>query len=88
MKSLKRAIITIKRQLGKTTLLFSLFFALGVLLVGSVIVRQVVLRTTEQFWERFPGVATIYYDLGFRNEITEDEWIEIQKMRVPSEIIE
>jgi len=69
MNFFKRAMISLKRQLGKAIILFLLFFILGNLLSGALSVRQAIVNTENNLRARLPAIATVDIDReAWRNE--------------------
>ena len=62
MKFFKRAVLSMKRQLGKSALLFVLIFILGLVLSGAISMRKAMLITEEGMMMRIPALATIAFD--------------------------
>jgi len=62
MSLFKRVFVTLKRNYGKTFVLFILFFLIGSLMAGSVSIQQAVQQTTRNLYRRLPVLATIEFD--------------------------
>jgi len=63
MNVFKRAVLTIKRQPGKSIILFSIVFILGVALSGAILTRNAILATEERLMMQTPALATIELNL-------------------------
>jgi len=62
MNVVKRAIISMKKNLGKAIVLFILLFILGNLISGAISIRQAIIQTEANLQARLPAVATIEED--------------------------
>ena len=77
MNFLKRAILSLKRQLFKTILLFTLIFLLGILMSAAISIRNAIINTDYALRQRLPAIATIHVDehrLQAEQGLS-DEWI-------------
>jgi len=80
MTYIKRAFISIKRNIGKNFLLLMLFLILGILMSGAISVRQAISNTESSLLTTIPSVSTIYADMeSLRNAEIDDPWQEIER---------
>lgn len=70
MNILKRASIVVKRQLGKSILLFLMIFIFASIVLGSVSTRNAMIVTEERLLMQIPSVATIIYESSYTTRTT------------------
>jgi len=82
MNFLKRATLTLKRQLFKTMLLFAMVFLLGALMSSAISIRYAIINTDHALRRQLPAVATIHVDerrIQVEQELS-DEWIFLENV--------
>ena len=62
MSFFKRALLNIKRNLGKSLTLLVLVFVLATIISGAISIQQAVVRTEENLQLSLPAIATILFD--------------------------
>jgi len=62
MNVLNRVIINIKKNIGKSILLFLLIFILGILVSGTISIQRAVNLTDESLRRNMPAVVTLLHD--------------------------
>jgi len=62
MNYVKRALVSVNRQRGKTTILLLLVFLLGNLMSGAISIRTAIQNTDSNLRSRLPAVATLDFD--------------------------
>lgn len=87
---LKRAYLSLKRQPVKTITLFLIFFLLGTLTSGALVVREAIEVTEVNLYRQIPPVATILPDQEFiteyRNTNGEEPSMEVLSPSILEEI--
>lgn len=62
MNLFKRATVSMRRQFGKSIVLFSLILILGTTLAGAISIRNAIIATEESLIKRLPAIATLTVD--------------------------
>lgn len=82
MGMIKRAFISVKRQWSKSAGMFLVMTLLGIIVVGTLIVRTAIGQTEMNLWSNTPAVATIHHDIDLALEgdysalsLREVEWV-------------
>jgi len=57
-----RAILVIKRNIGKSSLLFGITFILGTFFLSAFVVSTAIQNTEEEMMRSVPTIATVYFD--------------------------
>lgn len=79
MKFFRRAIISVWRRSGKSTILFLLLFVLSSIMVGGISIRRAIHLTEENLLRNLPSLVTIEWDfMRFTENVLEwqanDDW--------------
>lgn len=69
MGMMKRAFISVKRQWSKSAGMFLVLTLLGIIVVGTLIVRTAIYQTEMNLWSNTPAVATIHHDIDLALEM-------------------
>ena len=68
MNSIKRAGITMRRQLGKSLILFFLVLILSSIMAGAIVVTQAIANTEASLLRRIPAITTLVFDWNIIEE--------------------
>ena len=87
MNIFERALISIRRQYGKTIILVLLIFILGMLITSVIMVKNAIDQTKINLWSSMPAIASISFDFDTaQNHYNEGDFLVWETGLNPSEI--
>ncbi len=88
MNFLKRGLLGITRKKGKSLILLAVIFVLGNLISGATAIQQATVNVETNIKERMGALATIQYDYEELDQLSEEEWMEIEWQNIGPDLIE
>ncbi|WP_067837053.1 ABC transporter permease [Amphibacillus sediminis] len=88
MNFVKRGFLSILRRKTKVLILFAVIFILGNVISGAISIQQATGNVEESIKERIGASATLEIDHEALEELSEEEWMEIEFENLGTDLIE